>query len=154
MSLVEDLQPTYSSINSLSTNQGDDVLEGLFDDADAIINDEENKLNCEINLNADNYRLCKTKAAHDAVLGKIHASLAKNTLTTTEAPLLDTKSLIAKLDDVAKTADLVVPTILAEQIKDPIVGFVRSWLRKGTSPEAKAPESQRSKRFLRYSTDS
>ena len=94
--------------------------------------------------------MCKAKAAHDAVLGKIDASLAKKPLTANEAPHLDTKSLIAKLDDVAKTVALDVSTILAEQIKDPVLGTVRSWIRKGTSPEPKTPEIQQSKEPLRY----
>ena len=74
------------------------------------------------------------------VLGKINASLAKKPLTATEEPHLDTKSLIAKLDEVAETIDLDVSTILAEQIKDPALGIVRSWIRKGTLPEPKDPE--------------
>ena len=82
----------------------------------------------EINVHAGHYRLCKAKAAHDAVFGKIDASLAKKPLTATEAPHLDTKSLIAKLDDVAKTIDLDVSTILAEQIKDPVLGTIRAWI--------------------------
>ena len=94
--------------------------------------------------------MCKAKAAHDAVLGKIDASLAKKTLTVNEAPHLDTKSLIAKLDDVAKTVDLFISTFLAEQIKDPVLGTVRSWIRKGISPEPKTPEIQQSKGLLRY----
>ena len=94
--------------------------------------------------------MCKAKAAHDAVLGKIDASLAKKPLTINEAPHLDTKSLIAKLDDVAKTVDLDISTILAEQIKDPVLGTVRSWIRKGISPEPKTPEIQQSKGLLRY----
>ena len=61
---------------------------------------------------------------------------------------MDTKSLNAKLDDVAKTVDLDVSTILAEQIKEP-VGTVRSWPRKGLSPETKSPEIQQSKGFFR-----
>ena len=94
--------------------------------------------------------MCKAKAAHDAVLGKINASLAKKPLTATEAPHLDTKSLIAKLDEVAKTIDLDVSTILAEQIKDPVLGIVRSWSRKGILPEPKDPDVQQSKGILRY----
>ena len=112
-SSVEGSEPTYSSINSLSTNETDEVLEETPDDADAIINDDEDNLMSEINLNADNYRHCKAKATHDTVLGKIDASLAKKTLTATEVPQLDTRSIIAKLDDVAKTVDLDVSTILA-----------------------------------------
>ena len=101
-------------------------------------------------MNADNHRLFKAKAAHDVVLGKFDASLAKKTLTATEAPHLNTKSLIEKIDDVAKTVDLDVSTILAEQIKDPVLGTVKSWIRKGISPEPKAPEIQKSKGLLRY----
>ena len=94
--------------------------------------------------------MCKAKAAHDALLGKIDASLAKKPLTVNEAPHLDTKCLIAKLDEVAKTVDLDVSTILAEQIKDPVLGTVRSWIRKGISPEPKTSEIQQSKGLLRY----
>ena len=56
--------------------------------------------------------------------GNVDASLAKKPLTVTEAPHLDTKSLMAKLDDFAKTVDLDVSTILAEQIKGPVLGTV------------------------------
>ena len=62
LSWVEDSESTYSSINLLNANEDDDALEELSDHV-------ENNLNCEINLNADNYRLCKGKAAHAAVLG-------------------------------------------------------------------------------------
>ena len=94
--------------------------------------------------------MCKAKAVHDAVLQKLDNSLAKKPLTATEAPHLDTKFLIAKLDDVAKIIDLDVSTILAEQIKTPVLATVRSWIRKGSSPELKAPEIQQSKGLLRY----
>ena len=83
-------------------------------------------------------------------MGKTDASLAKKTLTPTEAPNLDTKSLIAKLDDVAKTVGFDVSTILAEQMEDLVLSTARSWLRKRISPEAKSPEIQQSKGLLRY----
>ena len=63
---------------------------------------------------------------------------------------MDTKSLIAKLDEFAKTIDLDVLTILAEQIKDPVVGTVRSWIRKGTSHKSKDPGFQQSKGLLQF----
>ena len=63
---------------------------------------------------------------------------------------MDTKSLNAKLDDVAKTIDLDLSTILAEQINGPVLGTDRSWIRKETSPEPKTPEIQQSKGLLRY----
>ena len=151
MSSVEDSEPTYSSINSLTTNEDDYAFEETYDnEGDAAADDDEDNLICEINTHADHYRLCKAKAAHDAVLGKKDASLTKKPLTANEAPHLDTKSLIAKLDEVAKTVDLDVSTILAEQIKDPVLGTVRSWIRKGNSPEPKTPEVQQSKGLLRY----
>ena len=92
LSSAEDSEPTYSAINSLSNNGSDDVLDEPSDDAAATINDDEGNLICEINLNADNYRLCKAKATHDAVLGEIDTFLANKTLTATEAPHFDTKS--------------------------------------------------------------
>ena len=130
----------------MNTNEDDDALAKPHDDDDnSIIDDDEDNLICEINTHADHYRLCKAKAAHDVVWGKIDASLAKTPLTATEAPHLDTKSLIAKLDEVPEKVNLDVSTILAEQIKDPVLGTVRSWIRKGTSPEPKTPEIQQSK---------
>ena len=149
-SSIKDSEPTYSSINSQTTNGGDDALDELPDDADAITDDDEDNLICEINRNAENFRMCKAKAAHDAVLGKIDASMVNKTLTATKAPDLDTKFLVAELYDVAKTIDLDVSMILAEEIKDPVVGTVRSWLREGILPEAKSPEMQYSKGLLRF----
>ena len=137
LSSVEGFEPTYSSLISLNTIENDDVPDELPDDVDANTDDDEHNLIYEVNLKSDNYRLCDAKAAHDPVLGKMDASLAKKTLTATEEPHLDTKSLIAKPDDVAKTVDLDVSTILAEQIKDPVLGTVRLWLRERISPEAK-----------------
>ena len=154
---AEDFEPTYSSINSLKTDEDGDTLDELPDDVDAITGDDEDDLICEVNTHADHYKLCKAKAAQDAVLGKIDASLAKNPLTATEAPHLETKSLIAKLDDDAKTIDLDVSTILAEQTIDPVIGTVRSWIQKATSPEPKTPGFQQSKGFYdiaKISTDS
>ena len=113
MSSVKDSEPTYISINSLNTNENDDALHQLLDDVDELTDDDDANLICETNLNADKYRLCKAKAAHDAVQGKTDASFAKKTLTATEAPHLDIKALISKLDDVARTIDLDGSTILA-----------------------------------------
>ena len=150
LSSVEDSEPTYSSINSLNTDGNDHALDQLPDDVDAITDDDEYDLICELNTHADHCRFCKAKAAHDVVLGEIDASLAKKPLAATGAPQLDIKSIIAKLDDVAKTIDLDVSTILAEKIEAPVLGTVRLWIRKGTSPEPKTPEIQQSKGHLRY----
>ena len=81
---------------------------------------------------------------------KPDAFLAKKQITAYEAPHLDTKSSIAKLDEVAKTIPLEVSTILAEQTKDPVLGTVISWIRKGISSEPKIPEIQQSEGLLRF----
>ena len=151
---VESSKPTYSSINTLNTKEEDVALDEILHGANAITDDDEDNLIYEINLNADNYRLCETKTAHDAVLGKIDASLVRKTLTAVEAPHLDTKALFKKLHDVAKTINLDVSTILPEQIKVPVLGIFRSWLRRGILPETKSSEIQQSKRLLRYCQDS
>ena len=135
----------------MNTNEDDDALAEPHDvDDNPVIDDDEDNFICEKNTHADRYRLCKAKAAHDAVPGKIDASLAEEPLTATEAPHLDTKSLIAKLDEAPKTNNLDVSTILVEQIKDPVLGTVRSWIRKGISLEPKTPEVQQSKGLLRF----
>ena len=67
-SSVEESEPTYSSINSLNTNEDDNAFDETQDGADdATTDDQEDNLIYEINTNADHYRLCKAKAAHDAV---------------------------------------------------------------------------------------
>ena len=110
----------------MNTNEDKVSLGKLHDaDEDAITHDGEDILICGISTHADHYRLRKAKAAHDAILGKIDGALAKKTLAATEAPHLDTKSIMAKLDDIAKKIDLDVSTILAEQIKDLVLRTVR-----------------------------
>ena len=84
------------------------------------------------------------------VLGKTDDSLVKKFLTTSDAPHLNTKAVIQKLDEVAKTVDLDVSTILEEQTKDPILGAVRSWICKNSPPDTKSPKIQHSKGLLRY----
>ena len=84
------------------------------------------------------------------VLGKTDASLARKFLTTFDAPHLVTKAIIQKLDEVAKTVDLDVSTILGEQTRDPVLGTVHSWIRRKTPLDTKSPEVQQSKGLLRY----
>ena len=80
-----DFEPRYSAVNSLSTNEDDDALDELPNDNDAITDNDQNNLICEIYLHAVHYRLCKAKAVHDAVLENNDAPLAKKTPTATEA---------------------------------------------------------------------
>ena len=103
-----------------------------------------------INLNTDNYRLKEAKATQDAVLGEGYQPLMKKALAAPEAPHLDTGALISKLDEIARIIDLDASTSLAKQIKDPVFGTVRSWLRKVISPQTKSPKIQQPKGLLRY----
>ena len=111
---------------------------------------EDGNIVCDISIQADKPQVCQAKQAHELVLGKTNASLAKKFLTISDAPHLDTKALIQNLDEVAKTVDLDISTILAEQMKDPVLGTVRSWIRKKTTPDIKSPEIQQFKGLLRY----
>ena len=95
---------TYRSISSLEIEEEDhkephpQVLEYQTQEQGAQ-DDEEDHI-FEVNINTDHYRLCKTKLAHESQLGKLDTSLTKRALTATEAPHMDTKALIAKLDEV------------------------------------------------------
>ena len=87
------------------------------------------------------------------MLGKTDASLAEKCLTASDAPHLNTNvdsALIQKLDEVAKTVDLDVSTILEEHMKDAVLVTVRSWIRENTPPDTKSPEIQQSKALLRF----
>ena len=96
-----------------------------------------------------NYRLCTVIADKIAVLEKVDASLVKKTLTAKNALHLDTKVLITKVNDVAKTVDLDVSMILTKEIKNPRLRTVHSSLRNKISSNAKSPEVQQSKGLLR-----
>ena len=142
----------YSSINSLSsaeddaadsTSPGDDLHHVSTDSGD-------DNIVCDISIQADQARLCQAKQAHDLVFGKTDTSLVKKFLSTSDAPHMDTKALPQKLDELAKTVDLDVSTVLEERMKDPVLGTVRSWIRRNTPPDTKLPEIQQSKGLLRY----
>ena len=133
--------PTYSSISSLETDKKGDntelhppVSENQAQEQ-ATQNEEEDHI-VEVNTSTNHYRLCKAKLAQDYALGKLDTSLTKNALTATVAPHLDTRDLIVKLDEVSKMVDIDVSIILAEEIKDHILGIVRSWIRRGSLPDA------------------
>ena len=134
----------YSSINSLSPSE-DDTADSTSsgDDSHHLSTDsEDDNIVRDISIQADQARLCQAKQAE--------ASLAKKCLTASDPPHLNTKALIQKLDEVAKTVDLDVSTILAEQMKDPVLGTVRSWIPENTPLDPKAPETQQFKGLLRF----
>ena len=142
----------YSSINSLRSSE-DDATGSTSSDDDShhlSTDSEDDNIVCDIIIQADQARLCQAKQAHDSVLEKTDASLAKRCLTASDAPHLNTKALIQKLDEVANTVDLDVSTILKDQRNDPVLGTARSWICKNTPRDTKLPEIQQSKGFLRY----
>ena len=142
----------YSSINSPSPSEDDTAdLKSPGDDSNHVSTDsEEDNFVCDISIQADQARLCQAKLSHDLLLGKSYASLVKKFLTKSDAPRLKTKALIQKFDEVAKTVGPDVSTILAEQMKDPVLSTVRSWIRKNIPPDNKSPEIQQSRGLLRY----
>ena len=149
---IHSLNAEYSSTDSLSSSE-DDAADSTSpgDDPHHLGTDsEDDNIICDISIQADQARTCQAKQAHELVLGKTDASLAKKCLMASGASHLNTKALIQKLDEVAKTVDLDVPTILAEQMKDPVLGTVRSWIRKTTPPDTKSPEKQQSEGLLRH----
>ena len=142
---------TYSSISVIETigieEPGYSYAERVIHE-DCDYDEDEDDYVCEINAN-DHYRLCKARAAHDFVISDPDTLLAKRTLSATVAPHLRTQDLITKLDDVAKVVDPDVPTILQEQLKDPVLSIVRSWIERNTSLDLKVPEIRQSKGLLR-----
>ena len=152
--LHENFVPAYSSISSLDTKEAEcetiNVAAVLTDQTEDDEGEDEDDRIFRIDTNIDRSRLCKAKTARNSVLGKIEASLAKKQLTITEAPHLHTKAVISKLDEATKSVDFDVSTILAEQIKDPVLGTIRSWIQKKITPDLKSPEIQQSKGLLRY----
>ena len=131
-----------NSINSLSPskdNAADSTSPGV-DSNFASTDSEDDNIVCDISIQADQAQLCQAKQTHDLVLRKTDASLVKKLLTNSDGPHLNTKALIQKLDEDAKTVDLDVSTILAERMKDPVPGSVRSWIRRNTPPDTKSPE--------------
>ena len=141
----------YSSINSFSPSEDDaaDSTSPGNDSHHLSTDSEDDNIVCDISIQADQARLCRAKQAHDLVLGKSDASLVKKCLTAFDAPHLNTEALILKLDEVAKTVDIDVSTVLVEQKKDPVLGTVRSWIRKNNPSDTKSPEIQQSKGLLR-----
>ena len=126
--------PDYSSINYLSSAKNDTAdPTGHYDDSHHISTDSEDEnVVCDISIQVDKPQLCQAKQAHELVPRKRDASLVKNFLTTSDAPHLDNKALIQKLDEAAKLVDLYISFIFAEQIMEPVLGAVRSWIRKNT----------------------
>ena len=125
----------YSLINSRSPSENDTAgSTSPYDDPHHISTDsEDDNIICDISIQADKSRRCQAKRAHERVFGKPDASLVKKLLTISDAPHLDTKALMQQLE-VANAVDLDVSTILAEQMKDPVLGTVRSWIRKSIPP--------------------
>ena len=153
LSSSESSTGTYSSISVLETDGTEEPGRSSYAERvvheECDIDEEEDDYVCEINAN-NHYRLCNARAAHDLVISDPDTLLANKTVSAAAAPHLRAQDLITKLDDVAKVVDLDVPTILQEQIKDPVLSIVQSWIERKTSPDLRAPEIRQSKRLLRY----
>ena len=58
--------------------------------------------------------------------------------------------MITKLDDVEKVVEPDVPVILQEQLNDPVLRVVRSWIQGGVFLDLKTPDIRQSKCLLQY----
>ena len=65
-------------------------------------------------------------------------------------PEVDTKELIQKLSEFAETADLDVTTLVEEQLNDPVLQKVRSWIKKSDKRPIKTHDINQSKALLSY----
>ena len=84
----------YSSINSLSPSKDDEANSTSPGNSHHLSTDsEDDKVVCDISVQADQAQLCQPKQSHDLVLGKTDASLVKKLPSTSDAPLLYTEAL-------------------------------------------------------------
>ena len=147
---------TYSSISVIETDGIEEPGSSSFVERvvpeDCDFDKDEDDYVSEINAN-DHYRLCKARAANELVISDPDTLLAKKTLAVAAAPRLRTQDLITKLDDVAKVVHLDVPTILQEQVKDPVLSIVRTWIEGNLCLDLRAREIRQSKGLLRYSQE-
>ena len=96
----------YSSLDTVDTEEADcEALNAVCVQTDQIEEDEDDH-HVKIDTRIYHYRLCRLNIAHDSVLGEIDALLTKKPLAITEAPQLNTKALIAKLDEVPRIVDI------------------------------------------------
>ena len=148
LSSSESSSGTYSSISVIETDGTEETGPSSYAervvDKDCDIEEDEDDYVSEINA------IGKARAPHESLISDPDTLLVKKTLSATAAPHLRTQDLITKLDDVAKFVDLDVPTILQEQLKDPVLSIVRSWIEGNFSPDLKTPEIRQSKGLLRY----
>ena len=144
LSSIEHSEPTYSSIKSLNNNSDDEALNEIHDVDDKINDDDKDNLICEKNLMSTTIG-CVQPRQRTTLYGAELMLLCLGRRSRLRRP-----ALITKLDDVAEKVNLDVSTILAEQFKDPVLGSVRSWLRKGISIEAKLPKIRHSHGLNRY----
>ena len=152
LSSSESSTGTYSSISVIEMDGTEETEPSSY--AERVVHEncdseeDEDDYVCEINAN-DHYRIGKARAAHGSLTSDPDTLLVKKTLSATAAPHLKTQDLITKLDDVAKVVDLDISTILQEQLKDPVLSIVRSWIEGNFSPDLKTPEIRQSKGLLR-----
>ena len=146
-SISEESEASYSTIRTSPSEQEEIDVE---EPPSFMPEDIEDDHLFEISLTPDSQRLCGAKQAHDTVQGKINTFLMSRLPSENESSHLKTKDLIQKMDDLGKQVDLDVATILSEQIKDPVLSIVRSWVQSGTKPDSKSPEIRQSKALSRY----
>ena len=125
----------YSRIDEIETGSSDD---------------EEDV--AELHLSSGDHEFCRDNslAKEKNILQKVGRPLLNKSLDPEQFPHVDTKDLLQKLSAYSKVADLDIPTLVAEQINDPVLQVVRSRVRNQNKPTTKTPKIQQSKALLAY----
>ena len=76
--------------------------------------------------------------------------ILKSNIDSELHPEVDTKELIQKLSDFAKTVDLDITTLVEEQLNDPVLQKVRIWIKKSDKRPVKTHDINQSKALLSY----
>ena len=93
-----------------------------------------------MNLNIDTNGLCKAYAAHNAVPGIMGGSLAQKNAAATEAPRLDTKAIMAKLDVMLKHLILMSPKLQPSKLKTKLLALYFSGYAKESRSKQSHPK--------------
>ena len=126
-------EPEYSRVGEIETDSSDD---------------EEDVAELHLSSGDHEFYRDKSTAKEKNNSQKVERPLSNKSLDADQFPHVDTKDLLQKLSDDSKIANLDITTLVAEQINDPVLQVVRSWVTNNNKPTTKTPEIQQSKALL------
>ena len=124
-------EPEYSRIDEIETDSSDD---------------EEDVV--ELHLSSEDHEFYRDKSTAKKIIHKKWKKpLLNKHLDVEQFPHVDVKDLLQKLSDYSKITHLDTTTLVAEQINDPVLQVVRTWVRNKNKPNTKTPEIQQLKAY-------